>query len=95
MSFNDTSIFQDNLSLVIDERISMRYWWNESDTAKPKNSEGNHFQCHFVRYKSRKDRPKVAPVHHVDRPAKHRHSHVKPATSSVYLRDRKHAAFEM
>ena len=61
MSFNETAIFQDNLSLVTDERISMTYRRNKNDTAKPKNSEGNQLQCHLVRYKSRKDWPEVVP----------------------------------
>ena len=61
MSFKVTAIFHYNLSLVIDEWISMTYWWNENDTEKPKNSEGNQFQCHFVHHKSLKEWPKIVP----------------------------------
>jgi hypothetical protein len=48
MLVNDTAIFQDNVLLVIDERMSMMYWWNENDTEKSKKSEGNQFQCMFT-----------------------------------------------
>jgi len=62
MSFNDSVIFQDNVSMLIDEKQnSMTYWWNENDTEKPKNSKGNQFQCQSVRHISRKEWPKIVP----------------------------------
>ena len=52
MSFNDTVIFQDNLSQVINERTSMTQ-------QNRRTRERNQFQCHLSVTKSRKDWPKV------------------------------------
>ena len=41
--------------------ILMKHRWNEIDRGKPKNSEKNLFQCHFVYHKSHMDRPGIEP----------------------------------
>jgi hypothetical protein len=33
----------------------MEDWWNDTDLGKPKYSEKNLSQCHFVRHKSHMD----------------------------------------
>jgi hypothetical protein len=33
----------------------MEHWWNEIDRIKPKYSEKNLSQCHFVHHKSHMD----------------------------------------
>lgn len=47
-------------SLIIhpphDSLVNMEYWWNDID-GKPKYSERNLFQCHFVHHKSLLDCP--------------------------------------
>jgi hypothetical protein len=39
--------------------ILMEHRWNEIDRGKPKYSEKNLFQCHFVHHKSHTDRPGI------------------------------------
>ena len=39
----------------------MDHWWNEIDRGKPKYSEKNVSQCHFVRHKFHMDRSGIEP----------------------------------
>ena len=40
----------------------MEHRWNEIDRVKPKYSEKNLSQCHFVHHKSHTHRPGIEPV---------------------------------
>jgi len=42
--------------------MSMEHWWNDNDLGKPKYSEENIVQCHFVYHKTYMDCPGIAPV---------------------------------
>jgi len=35
----------------------VEYWWNDTSRRKPKYSEENEFECHFVYHKSHMDWP--------------------------------------
>jgi hypothetical protein len=39
--------------------VLMEHRWNKIDRGKPKYSEKNLFQCHFVNHKSYMDRPDI------------------------------------
>jgi hypothetical protein len=49
--------------------------WNDIDRGKPKNSEKNLSQCHFVHHKSHIDSPCAIPGLQKERPAANRLSH--------------------
>jgi hypothetical protein len=42
-------------------KISMEHGWNDIDRGKPKYSERNLSQCHFVYHKSHMDRLGIEP----------------------------------
>jgi hypothetical protein len=37
--------------------VNMEQWWNDIDMEKPKDSEKDLFQCHFIHHKSHMDWP--------------------------------------
>jgi hypothetical protein len=52
-----TSVFRVSIVLF----LVMEHWWDEIDRGKPKYSEKNLSQCHFVRHKSHTDGPGIEP----------------------------------
>ena len=51
------------------------HWWNDTDREKPKYSEKNLSQFHFLHYKSHIDYPVCEPGHRYERPATNCLSH--------------------
>jgi len=56
--FNNAVKCQDYIELVIDEWMSMEYWWNDTDGGKTEVL-GNLSQCHFIQHKSNVDWPGI------------------------------------
>jgi hypothetical protein len=59
--FNTAVNSQNQMRLVIDERMTIQHLWSDKDGGKSKQSKKNLSHCHFVHHKYRMDLHKTEP----------------------------------
>jgi hypothetical protein len=74
--------WRSSVQLAYNTLLGIEPWWNDDDRGKPKYSETNLSQCHFVHHKSHRDWPGSEPSLLCERPATTRLSHVTVNTGS-------------